>query len=425
MGRFITLILISIAVITGFFMYRVNDVGYLTAGIGEYSFKTTLLVAGAALLTGAFILLLLIKFLLLLHKIVQYFGAQRKTRLLEKARLSLSQGLIELAEGRFPEAEKLLLKQVKYNDNALLAYLSAARAAQQQGEHERRDDYLRKAHKITPTAEIAIGLTKAELQLAHEQYEQALANLTHLYEVSPKHAYVIRLLLKTYRRLSDWNNIHALLNDVKHLHIMSDDKILKIELESWHGLLSELAQKNDLALLTRGWDKLPSRLKVHTDLVRHYSTLLLDLDAQAQAEQVLRQHLSSHWSEPCIVLYSRLNVAIDNYQLEQVETWLQSHQHNAYLLLALGKLCLNNKLWGKARHYLEASLSTNALPETYLKLAQLLEQHMDEAKLSETYYRKGLECLAGEHHHDAVTPSAISEDNNARPSLKIVQSEKL
>lgn len=421
MGRFISIILIILAAVAGFTMYKMQDVGYLTAGIGDYTLETTLLITGGALLAGAFALLLLLKIVSLIHKVILYFGAQRKDRLLEKARITLSQGLIELAEGRFEEAEKLLLKQLKHSDNVLLTYLSAARAAQQQGEHERRDDYLRKAHEATPTAEIAIGLTKAELQLAHEQYEQALANLTHLYELSPKHAYVIKLLLKTYRRLSDWKNIQALLDDLKYQRLYSGEKINRIEMESWHGLLNDLAHNEEPSVLIEAWNSIASKLKSDTKLVEHYAQLLIGLSKINQAEQVLRQHLDSNWSESSIILYSELNVAIDNQQLEQVESWLKEHQHNAHLLLALGKICLNNKLWGKARHYLEASLSTKAMPETYLKLAQLLEQHMDETAQAQQYYRMGLECLAGEHHHEITIDSTQADEE--KPALKIVQSD--
>ena len=421
MARLITLILIIIAAVSSLTMYKWHDFGYLTAGINDYAFETTLLTAGGILLLSIFALLLIFKLITSLYKLITYFGTNRKTRLLEQARSALSNGLIDLAEGRFAEAEKLLLKHAKHSDNLLLTYLSAARAAQQQGEHERRDDYLRKAHEATPTAEIAIGLTKAELQLAHDQYEQALANLTHLYQLSPKHAYVLKLLLKTYRQLSDWKNIQALLVDAKHQKLLSQEKLQNLELETWHGLLSDQSHCKDVETLTTIWNELPGDLKSNSGLVEYYALLLLDLNAVKQAEQVLRNCLKTNWSESTIILYAEIDVIIDNQQLEQIESWLQEHQHNAHLLLALGKRCLSKKLWGKARSHLEASLAINAMPETYLKLAQLLEQHMDEAKQAQVYYQQGLECLVGSKHHDIETEAV--QHNNEKPVLQIVQSE--
>lgn len=403
MARLIILVLLAIAAIFAFTLFKMQDTGFINIGLGDYQYQTNLLMAGAALLATALALLILFKIIALLHKVITYFGAQRKERLMEKARVALSHGLIELAEGRFKEAEKLLLKQIQYSDNALLAYLSAARAAQRLGEHERRDEYLRKAHEATPDAEIAIGLTKAELQLDHEQYEQALANLRHLYTLSPKHAYVIKLLLKTYRHLADWNNLQTLLPEIKKLKLLSGEKIHALDLESWHGLLGEKSQHKDAASLTALWNKIPDVLKTDDGLVEHYARSLLEFNQANEAEQILRRTLNSHWSEVLIEFYSELDVIIDNQQLDQVESWCHAHPHNAYLLLALGKLCLNKKLWGKALSHLEASLAIHSMPETYLKLAQLLEQHMDDAEQAQNYYRQGLECLV------ANQPSVVEE----------------
>ena len=61
MGRFITLLLVIIAAIAGFIMYRQQDVGFLAVTFADFKFETTLLKAGAALLISAFVLLILFK----------------------------------------------------------------------------------------------------------------------------------------------------------------------------------------------------------------------------------------------------------------------------------------------------------------------------------------------------------------------------
>ena len=40
--------------------------------------------------------------------------------------------------------------------------MAAARAAQELGAYDRRDEYLRLAHDTTPDAEVAIGIVQAE-----------------------------------------------------------------------------------------------------------------------------------------------------------------------------------------------------------------------------------------------------------------------
>ena len=42
--------------------------------------------------------------------------------------------------------------------------------------------------------------------------------------------------------------------------------------------------------------------------------------------------------------------------------------------MALGRMCLRQRLWGKAQSYLEASLSVAATQEAHLELAHLFDQ---------------------------------------------------
>ena len=86
----------------------------------------------------------------------------------------------------------------------------------------------------------------------------------------------------------------------------------------------------------------------------------------------------------------------DNKQLETAQDWLQQHQHNPYLLFTLAKMCILRSLWGKARNYREASISIAPMPQTYLLLATLLEEHMDEISLAQSHYKQGLLLLSEE-----------------------------
>jgi len=52
---------------------------------------------------------------------------------------------------------------------------------------------------------------------------------------------------------------------------------------------------------------------------------------------------------------------------------LRVHQQDAGLLLALGKLCLHQKLWGKAQSYLDASISVQPSQEAYNALGKMAE----------------------------------------------------
>jgi HemY protein len=75
--------------------------------------------------------------------------------------------------------------------------------------------------------------------------------------------------------------------------------------------------------------------------------------------------------------------------LQQAEHWLKGRENNANLLLALGRLAIRCELWGKARSYLQASLGSHELAETYRELGQLLDK-LNEPELAADCYRKGL-----------------------------------
>ena len=420
MNRLLYILLISAITIVGFTMYQQKDLGHISFSFIGVSFETNLVVFGAAALCALFVVLVLIKSWELLHNLFIYLGGRHKQRLTEKAHLSLSQGLIEYAEGRFDQAEKILLQQVKYSDNRLLAYLSAARAAQQLGAHDRRDEYLRKAHIEAPNADVAIGLTKAELQLAHNQNEQALATLTQLNQLSENHTYVLSLLASTYKHLQDWDNLKDILPALKKHGNLSAESFLSFEIIVCNGLLANLAKSRDSSLLINFWDETPHHLKALPAVLEHYAKQLINVDAAGEAEKVLRLYLNKNWQDSSIVLYSELDVMVDNKQLEMAESWLEDHQHNTWLLLALGNMCISRSLWGKARSYLEASISINPMPENYLKLARLLEEHMEEPAAAQEYYRQGLHLLAGDYGEEVLNKDAHDFERET-PQLKVVK----
>jgi HemY protein len=425
MNRLLYVLLISAITIVGFTMYKQNDLGHISLTFADFSFETNLVVFGSAVLCGLFAILVFIKIIDFIKQTFVSVGDKRQKRLENKARLSLYQGLIDYAEGRFAQAEKIMLQQVKYSNNRLLVYLSAARAAQQLGAHDRRDEYLQKALIEAPEAEVAISLTKAELQLAHNQNEQALATLTQLNKLNNNHTYVLTLLANTYKHLHDWDNLRMILPQLKKHGNLSAESFLSFEILVCNGQLSNLTKASQLnhtgsQPLIDFWIEVPAHLKQIPGVTEHYAKQLINIGAEGEAEKTLRQFLNRNWHESTIVLYSELNVMVDSKQLENAEGWLKQHQQNAYLLLALGKMCITRSLWGKARNYLEASIAINPMPENYLKLARLLEEHMHELAAAQEYYRQGLHLLAGDYGIDVLHKDAHDFERET-PQLKIVK----
>ncbi|MFU8798282.1 MAG: heme biosynthesis protein HemY [Gammaproteobacteria bacterium] len=305
------------------------------------------------------------------------FRAWRTQRRHRRSINLTSRGLIELAEGRWGEGEGKLLRAAKNSETPLINYLAAARAAQELGAYDRRDEYLRLAHDTTPDAEIAIGIVQAELQIQRQQFEQALATLTHIREIVPHHTVVLKLLKDLYFQLRDWKNLAQLLPSLRKYKAIPALEADELEHRTW------------LALLPDAWEQVPRPLQRSPRLLNRYIPSLIERGAHAEAEHLLHDNVKKNWDTDLVRWYGLTIGADAAKQLNMAEQWLKQHPQDPVLLLTLGRLCVRNQLWGKARSYLESSLALDPQPETYRELGMLLDQLGDAATATE-YYKQGL-----------------------------------
>jgi len=302
-----------------------------------------------------------------------------------------TKGLIEVAEGNFSRGEKLLTRGVNRADAPLLNYLAAARAAQLQGDPERRDKWLRLAYDETPGAANAVLLTQAELQLAAEEYEQALATLRRLMENAPNHSQALYLLGRLYRELGDWDQLGELLPKLR-----KQGRIPAGTLQEWtrevHRRHLERAG-DDPTRVTAVWKKIPRALRDDDVLIGAYVDALARAGGEEAAEAELRRRLRSRWSSGLARLYGKLETADAGGQLRHAESWLKQHGEDADLLVSAGRLCMRQELWGKARSYLETALAIGPTPETYELYGRLLTR-LGEGEAAADAYRSGLSMIA-------------------------------
>jgi HemY protein len=323
-----------------------------------------------------------------------------------RARRALTQGLVELSEGNWKVAEKSLMRHVQRSDTPLLNYLAAAKAAQQQGAHERRDRYLKLAHQSTPSADVAVGLTQAELQLSHEQLEQALATLQHLQSIAPHHAYVLKLLKDLYLRLEDWSQLQRLLPELGKRKVIDGEDLRALETLVYRKILERAELDPDPERLVLIWGGIPKKVRKEGELIADYARRLMDRERGELAEPLLRESLQQQWDEQLVELYGRVEGEDNAKQLSAAETWLKKRPENPALLLALGRLSLRGQLWGKARSYLEASIGAIPSAEAYRELAQLLER-LGEKEAAMEYYRAGLELTSGGAGEEELEPIGL------------------
>ena len=384
---FFSLLTLLLAVVMGLLAYQ--DPGYVLISRGEVSYELSLTLFLLILAISFATLYFFIRFVSRSLRLPGHLRLWRKRRRIKKAHQISVRGLIELAQGHWPQAEKHLIKYAQYSEAPLLNYLSAARAAQKQLAHERRDYYLSQAHKSTPDADFAVQLTQAELQLVHGQLEQSLATLVHLKSISPKHTHVLLLLMQLYEKLQSWDDLKDLLPALKKQKVITSEQLHELSIRVFTELLEITAKQNQADRLEQFWQDLPRNLRQDTHLIKRYSYHLINMEQFDTVVEVLRPAINQNWDQDLVYLYGKAHSNKPDRQLSQAESWLKGHENNAILLLTLGRLCLYNQLWGKARSYLEASIGSDPFPETYRELGLLLEQ-LDEKDKAADCYRKGI-----------------------------------
>jgi HemY protein len=382
------LLLLAIVVLGAVLLVR-EDPGFVMLRYRDYTVETTLAFALAALIVLVIAFYYCVRFIRGLWRLPRSMRRQSKNRRFNKVRRQLNQGLIDLAEGRFEQAENHLVRLVDFSDSPLVHYLAAARAAQLQGKHDARDAYLKAAHEARPDAELAIGVTQAELQLAHQQTEQALATLMHLHGVAPRHDYVTMLLARAYHELEDWQALVEILPDVRRKKLVKEAKLVAMEVAGYCGIL-ELATSSQSSF-ENAWHKIPRALQTDARMIHLYLDLMTEQGwYDKNVEQLVLKSLDRQWNDNLIEAYGRFQAKDANAQLARVEKWLNDFGHNENLLLALGRIAMRARLWGKAQGYLEASIGARATPAACLALAELFEQQLQQPARAAEYYQQGL-----------------------------------
>lgn len=298
-------------------------------------------------------------------------------------------GLSALIEENWKSAENLLLAGVDQCAEPLINYLGAAKAAHAQEAFERRDGYIQKAYQIAPNADLAIGLTQAELELEQDQLEHAAATLNRLRQEAPRHPRVLKLLEKVYVRLSDWQNLLVLLPSLRKAKVLTAEQAAQFEKNIYCELLHAANMKN-LDAIQHLWNGMPRGARKNPDVICAYVKQLLRFpDTSVEIEELIRKALKQGYQSELVRIYGKLQFNNLNRQLVIVGAWLKMYGQRPELLLTLGKLCVRVQLWGKAKDYFEKCLALGANPEASLEYGKLLE-HLDEMDNAMQKYCDGL-----------------------------------
>jgi HemY protein len=387
--KLLFVIAISLLLATAIITLADFEPGFVLLQYNSWSLETSLI-----LFIAGFLLLLVfgyigLRSLVLLGQTPKKLAKWNEAKRHSRAARALTRGQIALEEGRWSEAERILIRHAANSETPLIHYLAAARSAQKQDATDRRDNYLRLANETSEGAEVAVGVVQVELQLEAQQQELALETLQHLREIAPKHPHVLQLLQQVYVDRNEWQSMQGVLPDLRRRHVIDSTAALALTQDVTVGQLEEAIASEDWQAMSQVWHKATIKARQTESILVPYVKGLIQQVEYGQAADLIEQYMAKQWSDSLVELYGTIADDDSIKRLAKAEKWLKGNEDNAVLLLALGRIAQSNQLWAKAEAYLKSSLAVSEQAETYQVLAEVLESDGNTEQAT-SLYKQGL-----------------------------------
>jgi len=232
-------------------------------------------------------------------------------------------------------------------------------------------------------------MAKTELQLDQKQPQSALSSLKELDAAGVRrHVGALTLELKAQQQAKNWDAVLEVAAQLEKRNAIDVTLVMQLRQQAWLEKLR--VPMHDIASLRSLWKTVPSDFKRRPKIAAVAAQVFLQLHDSVSAAKLLVESLNAQWDSDLVALYGDCHGDDIVAQIDQAERWLRVHADDACLLLALGKLCLHQGLWGKAQSYLDASNSLRASREAYSALGQLAEK-LEKKEAAFNYYHLAME----------------------------------
>lgn len=383
--RWVIRIFVLGALATGLTLLASLNSGYVLVALPghriELSLNFALILAVAGFVAVYILVRLLVTTLELPGRVARFRAGRRSAA----AHDSLVGALRDYFAGRYARAERKLNRAVDLGEPADIGAVIAASAAHELRAPERRDRYLAGLTTDPAKPDAARAVSEARMLLDERRAEDALAALAVL---PKKHTAALRLELRARQRLEQWDMVPALVDQLEKRGVFGRDRADTERSHAWRQLLER--ETGDAAGLAAVWKRVPDRYRRDIAVASAAATAFHALGRCTEAQEVIERCLDVDWDSRLVTLYGECSGPDTLRQIERAERWLKDHREDAALLLALGRLCARQQLWGKAQNYLEASIAVEPTYVAHLELARLHE-HLERPEVAALQYRAGLD----------------------------------
>ncbi len=292
-----------------------------------------------------------------------------------------------LFEGRFGQAMKKATEAHGSGTAPGLSALIAARAAQRMREPEKQQYWLEHAKTDDPRTEAATLMLEAEMANEERRFDDALAALDKLQGKQGRHIAALRLELRARQGSGDWDGVLKLVRQLAKRDALAPEVVSEIRTQAHlANIVKRRSDQGQLIAYLRGLPDDERGRRVSLAAAKALVALDAGNEAQKLIEATLDKADGDTWQSELAAIYGHLAGGEQTARIARAEAWLRKHPDDAVLLIALGRMCQRQRLWGKAQSYLEASLSVEASQEAHLELARLLDQ-LDKAEAANQHYR--------------------------------------
>ncbi len=296
----------------------------------------------------------------------------RLRRSRNRARSAMDQALTAFFEGHYRRAEKFAGIALKLQESPALSAVVAARAAHEQRNTEARDNYLKAAEIAAPENKLLQLIAQAEFLVEDRHAREALDVLDVAKVIAPRNPAVMRLEVRAHSAAKNWQQVLECLTQLYKFKDFDRKQLEPIRVNALREILS--AKTLDGVALKEFWRKMSATDRLDAGLARAGAKAFSGLGMSAEAQDIIERTLANQWDSDLALLYADIASEKPLAQIERAESWLKDHPADAPLLLALGKLCAGEKLWGKAQSYIEASLSIEETRPAHAAYAHLMEK---------------------------------------------------
>ena len=322
-------------------------------------------------------------------RLPNYVRTYREQRALSVGRAAMMEALTAFFEGRYAAAERAAVRAMDSGEKSGINPIIAARSAHELGETSKRDSYLASSAGKSVGESTMRLIAQTEFMLDQKQPQLALNSLKEISNAGMhKHIGALQLELKAQQQARNWDGVLAALTQLEKRSAIGPIVSTQMRQQAWMEKLR--AQTQDLKVLQALWKSVPDEVRLRPKVAALAASTFMKFQDCKSAQQALSNSLNAQWDSELVALIGGCQDSNNTGQIEQAEKWLKIHSDDAGLLLALGKLCLHHKLWGKAQSYLDASNSLQPSHGAYTALAQLAEklQKSDDAS---SYKQRAME----------------------------------